>query len=262
MDRERYTRLIALNDAGKPDQALPGLEELAASTDDPEDKAAILLAVAACQRDLGKAEDARNTLLGARRLADKKSPIQPRLVFQGALSKVPEGDWRGVLADLDFINREYSSILSEPENQDLAEEVGRYRGMALYRLGRETEARPFLEKAAKLEYLRARTLYYLGLCYYKLGDLFNAKDSLRKALGLDLDADYEPDAHYVLGLAYYWSGQSARAVPELEWCLQNDREERSKRSVVITALVSAYKALGQENEVERFSRMLEEGRHK
>jgi tetratricopeptide (TPR) repeat protein len=163
-----------------------------------------------------------------------------------------------VLQKLDDISKTYSSFLDRPENQDLREEVERYRGIALYELGKPLAALPLLETAATLEYEKPRTLYYLGRSCYDLGDLGRAKEFLRQALALDLRPLYQPGAHYVLGLCYHWQGQYARAIQELEWCIEHDDNELVPKWKVLTAVINALKALGLEREAERYSEVLRE----
>jgi tetratricopeptide (TPR) repeat protein len=100
------------------------------------------------------------------------------------------------------------------------------------------------------------------LCCYDQGDLVTAEESLRESLKLDLHGTYRPSAHYVLGLAYYWAGNSASAMPEFEWCLQHDEKRLVQTWRVLTALVNAAKALGHFEDADRYSRMLDESRQK
>jgi tetratricopeptide (TPR) repeat protein len=258
MDWERFNQLVALSDVGRGEEALNGLRRLISASESQEDNASVLLIIGACQKEMGQFDQARNTFAEARSLADRDSWVHPRALFFGASIDVIQGKWKSALPKLDTVIRNYRSIISQPEHHDLYEETQRYRGMALYELGKPTEARPLLEEAATEEYDRSRTLYYLGRCCYDLGDLDRAKDSLREALKLDLQPVCKPSAHYVLGLAYFWLGQSAWAVPEFEWCLEHDTQRLVQKWKVLTALVNAAKALGIQKDVDRYSKMLRE----
>lgn len=80
--------------------------------------------------------------------------------------------------------------------------------------------------------------------------------AFREALALQLHPEYQPSAHYTLGLTYHWCGQNARAIEEYRWCMENDTKARVPKRFVLTALVEACKALGQEDEAAKYSEML------
>ena len=98
--------------------------------------------------------------------------------------------------------------------------------------------------------------YYLGRCGYGLGDLARSIERLGRALRLDLHPVCQPSAHYVLGLSHYGRCQNARAIREFEWCLEHDVQGLVAKWKVLTGLVNASKALGQQRDVERYSKML------
>lgn len=252
MDWERFNELVTLSDAGHVEEAIEGLQDLIDASESPEDNAGVLLIIGACQREIGRATEARKSLAKARSLANPESWIHPRAIFFDASIDFSQGNWRKALEKLERIEKDFSDLLNAPENGDLLEEVRRKRGIALYELHRSAEARPHLERAAEVEYERATSLYYLGRCCYDLGYLPQAKEALRGALNLGLDPVYQPSAHYVLGLAYHWTGQSGWAIPEFEWCLQNDKVDWK----VLTAMVNALKALGMNDEAEPYAKTL------
>jgi len=256
MDWARFNDLVALSESGKPDEAIPGLKQLAESAEDDQDKAGVLTVLGACQKEAEQLYDAHRTLTQARALAKEDSWVHPRALFFDATIDIRQRKWKDALKKLDEIGRRYPATLGQAENEDLPELIDKYRGIALYKLGRFAEARALLERAAGAEQDQAGALYYVGRCCYDMGDLEAAKDYLRRSLSLELDTDYQPVAHYVLGLAYYWTGQSAWASPEFQWCLENDKSEFVKKWKVLTALMNASKALGLEEDAEKYARML------
>lgn len=147
MDWDRFNQLFALSEAGHEDEAIDGLRKLVDSSESPEDNAGVLLIIGGCQKQIGRYEEARKTLAHARSLADNSSWIHPRALHQEASIEIIQGNWRDGLEKLDAIVSGYSTLLHQPDNQDLFEEVRRKRGMALYALGRPNEARPLLERA-------------------------------------------------------------------------------------------------------------------
>jgi tetratricopeptide (TPR) repeat protein len=258
MDWTRFNELVALSESGKVDEAISGLQNLADSADNSADEAGILAILGACQKEAGRLDEAKQTLDQARSLADTASWVHPRGLFFEALIDVRQGNWRAVLKILDKIIESYASFLDDPENQDLRQEVDRYRGIALYELDKNRDALPLLEAAATLEYDKPRTLYYLGRCRYDLGDTNGAAESLRRALSLDLRSLYQPSAHYILGLCYHRQGQAARAVQEFEWCLQHDEKGLVPKWKVLTALINALSALGQDQQADQYSKILQD----
>lgn len=255
-DRQRYHGLVTLVESGDAEGAISRLQALARGPGDPREKAAIWLVVASLQRRLGKAPGAREALAEARTLSGGGTATDARAAFIDASLDFDQGSWDVGLEKLDALLRDFPAVLEQSDNRDLLEDVKRWRGIALYRLGRPADARPLLEQAASGDYQKATSLYHLGRSCYDLGDLQKAQQSLLEALRLELDPVHCPGAHYVLGLSYHWRGQSARAVEELKWCLDNDAEERVPRRYVLSAIVDACKALGQDAEAAKYSAML------
>jgi tetratricopeptide (TPR) repeat protein len=256
MDWERFNQLVALSEAGHGEDVLLGLRSLVDASETNEDNASVLLIIGACEKELGRYDVARKTLAEARSLAERNSWIHPRAIFFIASIDIRQGNWKRGLEQLNSIVKDFSSILDQPENRDLLEEVQRKRGMALYELDRPKEALPLLKEAVTREYEKPTSLYYLGRCYYDVGELARSTELLNKALALDLHLAYRPSAHYVVGLSYHWQGQNARAIPEFEWCLENDPQGSVAKWKVLTALVNSSTALGLEKDAERYSKML------
>ncbi len=256
MDWERFNELVAQSESGRQDEAIEGLRKLVTRSESGEDNASVLLIIGACEKELGRYDEASRTLREARSLADKDSWINPRAIFFDASIDILRGNWKGGLTKLDNIVRDFSPMLNLSESEDLLEEVRRKRGMSLYELGRPAEALPLLKQAVAVEYEKETALYYLGRCYYDLGDLAESVKVLVEALMLDLHPIYQPSSHYVLGLAYRWQGQNARAISEFEWCLEHDNQALVAKWKILTGLLEASEALGLSKDAERYSRML------
>jgi tetratricopeptide (TPR) repeat protein len=258
MNGERYSRLLALSETGNDEGAIAGLRLLVSPSNEAEENAAILLTLGGCLERVGRTAEARKTLTEARVLAASDSWIHARALFFDARMDVGERNWRGALGKLEDINRQYSAVLEHPDQEDLREEVQRYTGMALYETGRAMEARTLLEQSSKIDYDRAKTLYYLGRCCYDLGDLDKAKESFVNALALDLDPMFQPSGHYILGLCYHWQGQEARAISEFEWCLEHDEQGLVAKWKTLTALVNSLKALGMDDKAKEYSKQIQQ----
>lgn len=256
MDWERYYELLRLDDAGQSEAALSGLREALASTESADEKAAVLLAIAECFRNLRRVSEARDALSDVKRTVPKNSDQFARALIIDACLDIDEGKWSWALTKLDDLNSTFSDLFNRPEEQDTLADLQRKRGIVLYELHRPSEARTLLERAATLNEDRPTALYYLGRCRYDLGDLDGAKQALRDALTLDLHPVYQPSAHYVLGLIHYHQGQHAWAIREYEWCLEHDGRGLVQKPKLLTALVMASRALGMDKEAERYSKML------
>jgi tetratricopeptide (TPR) repeat protein len=256
VDWERVNEVLALDKVGKTEEALSALREILVSANEDEDRANILLLIASLHGKMREYNAARNISTQVLSIVERCSEIYARALYVSASTDVNEGKWRSGLEKLEVLDQECHQILASPDNAYLLEDVARNKGIALYRLGKSSEALPWLEQAIKADYEKALALYYLGRCCYDLGDLDNSKQALQEAITLGLSTKYAPGAHYMLGLVHYWQGQSARAVNEYEWCLRQDREERVPKQQVLTALVDAFKALGVPHEVQRYSEML------
>lgn len=259
MDWERFNELVALSQGGRSEEAIQGLRNLVGPSEQAEDNASVLLIIGACQKELGRHDEARETLADARSLAGAHSWVQPRALFFCASMDISEGNWMQAVKTLNTLEEQFPAFLQEPENRDLFEEVRRSRGMVIYELGQPAKALPLLEEAVAVDYERPTALYYLARCRYDLGNLEGAKQAFRDALGSDLHPVYQPSAHYMLGLIHYHQGQHAWAIREYEWCLEHDHAQREPRAKVLTGLVLAYRALGMESEAQRYSNMLDAG---
>ncbi len=214
--------------------------------------------MAACLVNLGRWAEAREAASRALVLPDKRDEeLGWALLFNAGL-ETAAGNWSAALAHLDRLESEFHDLLNLPENRDSLETAERRRGIALCRLGRYAEALPLLERAAALDEEKPMVLYHLGRCCYRLGKLVEAGEHLRAALTFDdLSPGIRADAHYTLGLTYRWRGQAARALEQFLWCLENDKKPTISRRPVLTGIVDAYKALGQDDEAARYSEMLQ-----
>lgn len=257
MDWEQFQKLIALDQSGDTEKALAGLQQLANSDADPDDRASVLLSVSALQKELRRYEETRKTLAEARSLARPDSSVHPRALLREACIDAMQGSWGSALEKLNTATHKYPRILRDPDHQDLAQELTRWRGMALYNLNRPSEALPLLQEAVAVDYEKATSSYYLGRCAYDLGKLGEAIKCFQSALALGLDPFYQPSAHYVLGLSYHQQGQYTQSIQELKYCLRHDSEAHVPKWKVLSALVSASKALGLVADSEQYSEMLE-----
>jgi tetratricopeptide (TPR) repeat protein len=253
----KFHELILLQNSGKSEEALAGFEQLLADTESREDRAAVLLAIAACLRSLLRPGDARRYLHQAEAAAPRKSEVYGWILFSESRLDIDAGDWRSALNTMDALLKAFSAMFHRPENRDDLNTILRNRGIALLGLDRPMEARSLLEDSLARNDTEMETVQYcLGKCCYKLDDFVAAAFHLERALEKNLDPAYKADAHYHLGLAYQRQDQFARAIEQFTWCLEHDVEHQVPHKYVLRALRNAYDGLGLDAEVSRYDTIL------
>ena len=258
MDWPRIDRIRDLQSAGRDEEALSELASLENTSTVPEENAIVWIAMANSLRYLSRLDEARDPIRKAYSVLDKTSDMYPRTMLIDALIEEHCGNWKDLLRILDQILEKYATVLQGPDNQDLRDEVLRHRGIALYGLGRNSEAVPLLKEGLSNEYEKPNILYYLGICYFNLGELEHAKQTLGEALSLRLNPVYETRAHYYLGVIHLRRAEYAWAKQEFEWCLEHLEHGGARKDYVITGLMNVSKVLGMEKDAERYAKMLKQ----
>jgi tetratricopeptide (TPR) repeat protein len=244
MDWDRYDHAVALREAGRPQEALIELRSLANTSADPEENAMVQMAIAHCCRACGNLGEARRALWDAYSTLSTKSCAHLRVKFVEALIEEADGNWKKELDLLDeILDKKHSRLVLEDENQDLKEEVYRHRGVALMGVGRHEEARSLLEAAISDDYEKEVTLYYLGQCYFVLGELKLAKLRIKEALSMGLQPVNELNAHYWLAVVHFRLGEYAWSKLEFEWCLAHLDQGTVARDDILKGLASTDKAM-------------------
>ncbi|NDQ55639.1 MAG: tetratricopeptide repeat protein [Acidipila sp.] len=237
MDWPRMDRIRDLQSAGRNEEALSELASLENTSTNPEDNAVVWMAMANCLRFLRRPDEARGPIRSAYSVLGKTSYMYPRIMLIDALLEESHGNWKAELEKLDEILEKHAAVLQNPDNQDLSDEVLRHRGIALSGLGRNVEARGLLERALLDDYEKANTAYFLGTCYFQLGELDLAKQTLGEALSLGLGPRYESSSHYFLGVIHLRRAEFAWAKQEFEWCLEHLEHGGARKDYVITGLM-------------------------
>jgi tetratricopeptide (TPR) repeat protein len=253
---ERYNDLIALRDSGQVHEAISGLSKLAETDDDPSTKAIVLIGIANGLRQLKFLSDARRKIAEACTLLGPKHEYYPRAVFQAALLDMDEKDWKGALKKLDYILEKYESVLHMEDHRDILEEIQRRQGMALTKLKRFREARPLLQSVRVLEYDRAATLCYLGVCDFELADYDGALEVYDELLSLHPCSVFRAYAHYHRGIILFKRGQLARGKAEFEQCLACPDRGEIQAENLLGWLIDTCKGLNLTEDVTRYATLL------
>jgi len=230
MNTLRLENANVLRDSGKFREAYEEFVGLAENTEDPFDKAWLLLNAAATLRASGQHALARQQLdaignfnsisdssnLEASRRAIRLLELEMGVEFEEATLSEAEGRKEEALASLSALLIKYQENIKDPDVLDLYNTIRMRRAFLLADLGRFQEALPILKAANVLEPSKAQIVFYLGHCYLGGKDYIGAERLLAEALRLGLPPHLEFRAHCELGMAHYELGDYIRAKLELE----------------------------------------------
>lgn len=260
MDLDRFNHAIALRDSGRFEDALREMQQLAAVTSDPSERATIVLNEAPCLMNLGRLRDARRRLVDGIRISPRED-IRARAAFTEAIVDWLEGNREVALEKLDHMLEEHRQTLSRPEHRDLYEEVQVRRGTLLVALGRFKEARSVLEESLAFEIepgKRGDVMYNLGVSLMRIGELERAGDVFLRLLENGARRDYVASAHYNLGVIYSKEGAPARALQEFEWCIPHADEANIPKQNLYGWLAKVSDDLGLKADADRYDKLAKE----
>jgi len=258
MDWSRYEQLGALERSGNFKDALDGYRQLKTDCTDRRDKVVLLLAIVNCLLLLGRTSEAKQSIREAFTLVENDMKFYPRVAFKDATIDIELKDWKAALGKMERLLKDYPDALSDPDNSDVVEHLNRSRGFALTELNRFREAKPLLEEVSSKEFHQGPVLCYLGACNYELGDLEASEKNYSDALAVGLDPSYECSAHYGLGTIYLRQGKLAWANQQFEKCLEQQKWGRVPKRDVVVSLLRTAKGLGSEDQIELYTKMLDE----
>jgi tetratricopeptide (TPR) repeat protein len=261
---EAYARYAA----GNRKEALQKLRELALSLREPADRGGLLYYEVLWLLELCELSEARSQLKALQEvvvsIADTPadvSDIDPLVSlnvmtrFAEARVLMDEGDKAGALGALASLTTKYPKQLSSLP--DLYGEVQLLQGILLGDADRWSDARTFLENASPPEGLSGILLYYLGHCYYALGEYSAAKAKLTAALQQGLSSRWVPRTHYILGLTEYHLSNTKKAKREFELCVETADPEYLGTTKVWKWLEATSREMGLNKEAEEYRRRME-----
>lgn len=256
MDIERLNRAIELRDANQLEAALEVLKELDTLTEDPVERAMVLLNISAVLARMGRLEDAEKMTLKARSISPSEE-VQCNALVSHASGLALAGRKDDALAELDRALREYPQVLGTKDYRFLYEDIQVRRGLLLVQLSRLQEARSVLEECNSFDLDRDdrwKVLYNLGRCYFDLKDSRRAKSVFLEFLNFAGVADitHVASAHFLLGTIYYNEGADAKALMEFEWLLPRMAEAGIPGSVLYNWLSKTHMLLGDKAQAEEY----------
>ena len=268
MDEQRFLNACGMRDRGNLKQALAEFSNLSENTEDPIDKAGVVLNLATTLKALGEYDRAGRQLDRARALIgsvenssfatqrdSRLAQVHAALDFEEADLCRHQGQNDEALSKFNaFLNR-HRQTLSSPDFQGLYEVTQARRAFLLADLGRCREALPILEEAQSFEELKERIAFYLGHCYVCAHKYEKAKPLLAEALKLGLPRNLEYRAHYSLGIAYLALGGYAQAKAEFEKTAEIADTAYLQDGQVWRGLEISCRKLGLIDEAERYAQM-------
>jgi tetratricopeptide (TPR) repeat protein len=268
MDDQGFLQASQLRDEGKFREAIEKFLSIAEITEDPIDKAGVVLNVATTFKALGDYDEARRQLRVARDLflAAGRSPeaaqkdkrvlqLGVSLAFEEADICSFEGKIEEALAKFDRALDEVRNYrLEEPELRELYQMIQMRRAFILADLGRCKEALPILEEAESFDGPKGETLFYLGHCYLADRDYRNAAQRLTRSLEIGLARRLDYRAHCELGIAYYRLAAYAKAILEFEKSVETGDKEYIEEAQIWKWLENSSRALGLDDQAERYSK--------
>jgi tetratricopeptide (TPR) repeat protein len=259
-------------DADNFDDALEELRSLAATVSDPWEKAELLYHESMFLLESNKIVEARQRVT---ELAEALATLVPSpsdgseydvsitlpvmACHANLRVTIKEGKTLEALRLIEDLVARYPKQLSLPQFQDMLDEVKTLRGELLGDAGRWAEAKPYLVEATPPAPWRGFHLYYLGLCYYKLGDNRSAKKKFSEVLDVGLKGSWEVRAHLNLGFAEYKLSNMEAAKRQFEICVKSPDQQSIDMQIVWEGLEATARALGLVTEAENYRRLRIDG---
>ena len=217
---DRFQRAVELRDGGAVAQALEQIREIQQSASEPDEVAALVLNEVVCLNLLGRKEEAWSRLRHLRVTLPESEQVTPRAGFLEVCFLYESRLYQEALNETERLFRKFGETIERHENRDLYEDLLAYRGMLLIEVNRSNEAKPILEEAVVFPKYHGRIEHFLGVCYYRLGALQDAKKRLIEGFQLGFPPELVAASHYYLGLTHFHLGAFAWARQELEEALR------------------------------------------
>jgi hypothetical protein len=251
-------KAIERDDPDLARMALLEIERLLRRSTDRNERAYLLFSRASCHGILGDFIEARRQLRLV--LDESRDDPETKLTFDfnSCLLFQREGRFFEALEKLTEVLSVHSEQLRRPEWRFIYEDIQQRRSFLLVTLSSFQDALPLLREVLSFaldKETRSKALCSLGLCHLKLKDYEPARDCLLEAIALGLTTEWKGQAHFYLGIAYYYSETAQEAKREFLLCEQ-------LASVYDLPIIDIYgwlsaiaKRLGETSESERYARL-------
>lgn len=220
----RFDKAVALNKAGRLEDAIREFRLIAEETTDDNWKAASLLNEACCCNDL---DDADHVLKEIEKLATSDE-IKMNVARVAAMFSSERGQHNKAALQFGDLLQEFAHVLSTPEYRDTHEEVCLRRSIELAYSDEHKQAVSLLEKAVTFSTLtdenRQRAHLWLGICYAELREDELAIREFLHVIAFNLFNGAEADARYRVAHLYSTRREFIKAKHQLETILLDNKE--------------------------------------
>ncbi len=258
MDMDAVNHALKLRKSGQTEEALEIFRTLIAVTENPDDKAGLLMQEASSLTALGRHEESKAALQRARSYSQKKW-LGAYADEQEGLIAMGEGNLEEALRVFDRLLAQNPFVKQDSEYRGLYESVQAQRGILLSSLGRHEEALPVLVEALKFElseHERGTVVYNIGKCFLALGDRDQARTAFEEVPMVCEDRDCVLPARFNLGMIYAQEGKFGSAVQEFKWCEANGGADEFTPQVLYSWLANVLDAAGVPTEADRYRAMI------
>ncbi len=259
MDMDAVNHALELHKSGHTEQALQAFRTLFAVTEEPDDKAGLLMQEASCLADLGQRDEAKAALERAR-ATSRKPWLSAYADEQEALICMGEGEYEQALRIFDGVLSQYPFVKEDAAHRGLYESVQVERGIILSTLGRHEDALKVLTEALKFElseHERGMVIYNIGKCFLALKDQEQAKAAFEEVPMVCKDRECVLPARFNLGMIYANEGRLGSALREFKWCEANGGAEVLPAGVLYSCIADVLEAAGVTAEGERYRKMVD-----
>jgi tetratricopeptide (TPR) repeat protein len=258
MDLKALNHAISIRDSGDQEGALEEIRLLIQKTEDPVEKASLILNETNILSVLRKFTEARASLQRARQTS-RDDWSKAHADYQEGLLCSLECRHEEALRSYDRILSTYPQVMADLRNRYLYEAVQLGRGTVLATLGRAKEALPLLEEALTYNVSEDRkgwVFYNLAFCFQIMKQDRKAKRAFEQARNLSSDPNCILGSRYSLGVLYAKERAWGKALLELEWCEQHFIEGDTPRDYVYGCLVKVLRAVGRPAEAEKYRNLM------
>jgi tetratricopeptide (TPR) repeat protein len=251
-------RAVELNDPDLAKEALREIDVILSSSSDQNQRGYLLFTRAFCYGILGDFVEARRQLAVALDEGRGDPSAQVSFDFGAGLLSQREGNYAEALDRFSTMLSTHSQQIKRPELRFIYEDIQQRRAFLSVTLSRFQDAVSLLKESLSFDLdkePRSNALASLGFCYLELKDYELARDLFLQAITLGLTKEWEGEAHFYLGIAYFYTDMVLEAKREFLLCEQLATVHQLPIVDVYAWLSVTCKRLGEASESERYARI-------